>query len=78
MNDALARAKAREPKQRFRTVKRGPYGGAVGYIGYNGDIDTARSIVERIRKIWRLSIWCKKDIDFGSKIFIAGKEKSIW
>ncbi len=25
VNDALARAKAREPKQRFRTVKRGPY-----------------------------------------------------
>ena len=40
----------------LETVKRGPYGGAVGYISYTGDLDTAIYIRSAVVKDGRVHV----------------------
>ncbi|MCA9433400.1 MAG: chorismate-binding protein, partial [Candidatus Omnitrophica bacterium] len=58
--------RAMEIIEELEPTKRGPYGGAVGYIGYNGNIDTCIAIRTIVMKGQTASIQAGAGIVFDS------------
>ena len=56
MHDLLAKLRAMEIVDELETVKRGIYGGAVGYVSWSGEMDTAIAIRTAVIKDNQLRI----------------------
>jgi anthranilate synthase component 1 len=61
----------------LETVKRGPYGGAVGYLSYTGDLDTAIYIRSAVVKDGRVHVQAGAGIVADSDPHAEARETEV-